>query len=592
MNLRHLITAALAAVVIVGLVQPVTRLQAQGAPTKARGTIDGVPDTGQFLPDDAVLAVIDGNKITARAFVDAYFNSLIEFRPKGDSAGRHEFLTSMINKEILGRLAAEIDKPLSFEDRHELRTHEERVLSNVLFQRMVLDSIRISEADVRRAHEQFTVHMRLRQIVVPDIETAEKIRLELVRGKISWSDAVRKYSTQYSEQNPDGEIGWRLRAGFDAIRGEQIFTLKPGEISTPVEDDDGFHLMQCMERRSYAAPSVDAMYVQIEDQLRNAEISRRAAVFKSALAREVAMRYDTTVIRHAASQFPSARTFTEGELTLDTRVPEFPPEDTSRVLASFNGGELTIGAFVHAYEEMPALMRPSVDTFDAMVSQIQSIALEPHRVRIARSMGLEKDSMTVALMNKRIEQIRVEHLYQDSVMSKVWVSSDERRAYYDARMTGFITYPSAHYVVLRTPRRAHADSLAARIVAGEPAVDVLAAEQAAGGATGTEERRQENQPGPFHSILFGQLRDGETTVAGPDEAGEFLVIHLIEQDSGRQLGFSEVQGHIDESLQNIKAEALLKELIERHRGRHDIVVYPERLMSVRLADPITAPSRR
>jgi len=592
MILRPMVPLVLAAVVLTGVVQPAGRLQAQNAPSHQPLTINGVPDTGQYIPGDAILAKVDDRAITAREFVDAYFNSLIEYRPKADSAGLHEFLNSMVNKEVLARLASKVDKPMTFEDRHELRTHGERVLSNVLFQRMVLDSIHITRADVARAHEQFMVQIRLRQIVVPDEASAGKIRLELIRGKIGWKEAVKKYSTQYSDQNPEGEIGWKLRAGFDAITGEQIFTLKPGEISTPVEFEDGYHLLQCMERRPYGSASLEALYVQIEDQLRNAEISRRSGKFREAMARQVSMRYDTTAIRNAASQFPAPRTFGGGALNFDTRLPEFPASDTSKVLATWDdGGALTLGAFLHAYQDISPLMRPAVDTFQGMLSQIQTIALEPYRVRVARAMGLERDSMATAMMKKRIEQMRVEKMYQDSVLSKVWVSSDERRAYYDAHLTGFITYPKAHYVVIRTPRRSHADSLAARIRGGESATDVLAAALAAGAVTGAEEERQQNEPGPFHNIIFGQLQDGETTVVGPDEAGQFLVIHLIEQDSGRQLSFSEAQVYVDESLQNIKSEALLNELIARHRGEHDIVEYPERLMRVRMVDPVTEPSR-
>lgn len=593
MNLRALVPVVLVAVVAVSLVHPAAGVRAQGTPERSRGVIGGVPDTGQFLPNDAVLAKIDDDVITAGEFVEAWFNSLIEFRPKPDSAGLHEFLTSMINKEVLGRLAAEVNKPLSFEDRHQLRTHEERVLSNVLFHRMVLDSIRITREDVARAYQQFAVQMRLRQIVLPDEETAERVRLELLRGRIGWEDAVRRYSTKYSVENPAGDIGWRMRAAFDATSGEKIFTLSPGEISSPVEDVDGFYLLQCVERRPYQAPSLDALYVQIEDQLRGAEISRRSGRFQAALARELDMTYDTTAILYAASQFPSPRDFAGGELNFDTRVPEFPPADTGRVLARWNdGGVMTIGEFVHAYGDLPGLMRPAVNSFEAMVSQIQSIALEPHRVEIARSMGLERDSLTRAMMDKRLEQLRVEALYQDSILSRVWVSSDERRQYYEANLSGFFTYPRARYVVMHTPRESLADSLAARIRAGESAADVLAEEQAGGVVHGEEGERYQNEPGPFHSILFEQLRTGETTVAGPDDAGEFLVIHMVELDSGRQLSFSEAQGYIDESLQNIKAEALLKELIARHRRKHDIQQYPELLMRVRMVDPISEPSGR
>ena len=46
---------------------------------------------------------------------------------------------------------------------------------------------------------------------------------------------------------------------------------------------------------------------------------------------------------------------------------------------------------------------------------------------------------------------------------------------------------------------------------------------------------------------------------------------------------------MDESVQNLKAERLLKEFIARHRAKHDIELHPERLMRIRLLDPKLSP---
>src|SRR5438067_9611114 len=50
--------------------------------------VDGVPDTGQFLPDTAVLGRVNDRVFHVRDFRDGWFGSLAEYRPRPDSSGR------------------------------------------------------------------------------------------------------------------------------------------------------------------------------------------------------------------------------------------------------------------------------------------------------------------------------------------------------------------------------------------------------------------------------------------------------------------------------------------------------------------------
>src|SRR5437899_767423 len=100
-----------------------------------------IPDTGQFLPDSAVLARVNDRIIRVGEFIERYYNSYAEYRPSHDSTGRVLFLNNMVKKEILADMARKANRPESFEDRVIMRQHTVRVLSNVLFQRAVLDSV-------------------------------------------------------------------------------------------------------------------------------------------------------------------------------------------------------------------------------------------------------------------------------------------------------------------------------------------------------------------------------------------------------------------------------------------------------------------
>jgi hypothetical protein len=86
--------------------------------------------------------------------------------------------------------------------------------------------------------------------------------------------------------------------------------------------------------------------------------------------------------------------------------------------------------------------------------------------------------------------------------------------------------------------------------------------------------------------LFGELHAGQATVVGPDAAGVFLALQVVEYDPGRQLSYPEVASYVDESLHNIREEQQLREFITRHRKHHRIETHAERVMLIRLVDPL------
>jgi hypothetical protein len=548
-----------------------------------------VLDTGQFLPDTAVLARVDERVIRVERFVDAYFASLAQVRPAPDSLGRVEFLDAMINKEILALTALAIERPFGFEDRQVLREHTDRVLSNVLYQRAVLDSVAVTEDDIVRTHAQFGREQRYLRIRFADPNLAAAVRRALLDRKLTWNEAVRRHSKD-AATSPDGDIGWVSRASFDPQTAMDAWDLKPGEISPVVRDLDGFNLLKLVERRPVEPPALEPM----RSLLRNTLQEHRAALLANRLQAQVAARigmaYDTTNIRWAAAKFQGQSVVEQGEgaivLNLGGIGGDLEPADTARVLARHRGGRYTLGEFLHTYNHQPPIMRQPVGDFESFRARLDAFVLEPHMAEEAKARGLEGDSLAKALVERKVEELRVEHLFQDSVLTRVWISPADRRRYYDDRIAQFITYPVARFAAIVRDSKAGADSVVARLRAGERAADILHADSLRGVTSGSiQERQDDGRAGPYHKLLFGELRPGQTSVQGPDRDGTWLVLQLIDYDPGRQLPYEEVQLLIDESLQNIRAEEMLKALIARHRKRLRIETHPELVMRIRLSDP-------
>jgi parvulin-like peptidyl-prolyl isomerase len=84
------------------------------------------------------------------------------------------------------------------------------------------------------------------QIVVPTKEEAEKIRQEILAGKLSFESAARQYS-QSPDATKGGDIGFYARNEKIAAFNE-AFTLTVGSVSKPVQSPYGIHLLKVVEK--------------------------------------------------------------------------------------------------------------------------------------------------------------------------------------------------------------------------------------------------------------------------------------------------------------------------------------------------------
>ena len=557
-------------------------------PAHRMGYVNGVPDTGQFLPDTTWLIRVGPRVTRARDFVNSYFTSDPQYRPGVDSAGRVQFMNSIIHKDVLGLTALAIDKPLGFEDRVEIRENSERVLANVVFQRLVLDSVQVSEDEIRHSWLQYGYEQHFRHIEFADRATAERVRHDLLAGRTTWTDALHRFSTA-ADAATGGDLGWKRRNDLDPVLRADIFDLRPGETSPVVEDRTGFHIVQALERRPVDPPDYSGLRHFIGLEVRDYKAGLRAQRINDRMADELGMTYDTANAGFAAARFHatvqvSGQAFSPS-IQVEGDVPEFAPADTGRVLVRWKDGQFTLRQLLDSYSTLTPFVRPNLSSAEAVLGQARSVILEPYMAQYAVRLGLDKDPLAARQIAQKREALLVQHLYEDSVGSKVWVSKEERRRYYEQNKPKFFTYASVRFAAITRPSKASADSLLNALQHGASAEAILHADSLSGNVTGSVQTRTEADHSPWHKLLFEELRPGQATLLPPDKQGVYLVLAELSYDKGRQLSFDESESMIDESLQNQKADAATQALVRRLSRRYRIAARPELLMRVRLSDP-------
>lgn len=566
---------------------------APAAPVRPRMTVNGIPDTGQFLPDTALLGRVAGIPITVREFVETYYAAYAPDRPATDSAGRVEWLQSMVNKEILARVARTVNYQPDFAERSTLRAYQQRVLANVLYQRQISDSVQVRQSDVRALFERTKLEYHVERILCASRSQADTAWRGLTSGRLAWKDAMRRYDVARADSLPGGDLGWVNLVTMAPDMAFAVSEMKVGTLTRPIADRDGWNLVKLIATRP--GPTLDWSVLQrpLTNKVRLHEESRRIETLNQRLRETAGMVYDDANIVWASSHFqPTRSTTDEGGLLnihFTTRLPVFSPADTGRVLARTHDGTLTLSRFVYELGQISAMKRPSVDTPEGFRDEIDTIVLEGYRARLARDLGLDRDPLAVKLIEKRLEQVQVEHLYQDSIEARVQTTPEELRRYYDAKPAQFTTYPKARYAMFVRPGKASADSLVERLKTKPDVEALVAATPRLNGlkvATIKEESDQDH--GPYHALLFEELKPGQSSVDGPDMKGQYAVIHLMSFDPGHLLSFAEARGYAEDAVRAQRSEQMLKALIARHSRGVPITLYPERVNAVRLVDPASA----
>ena len=99
----------------------------------------------------------------------------------------------------------------------------------------------------------------VRHILVDTSELAEEVIARYEDGE-SWYDLAMEYSTDESNKENGGDLGWIGRSdSYDAAFLAGSFALEEsGQISEPVESSFGWHIIQLVTK---AENNVDSLYI-------------------------------------------------------------------------------------------------------------------------------------------------------------------------------------------------------------------------------------------------------------------------------------------------------------------------------------------
>lgn len=240
----------------------------------------------QSVPDEAVLATVGGETITAGEFRGRYALTVFPYKDREylTPVVKQQFLYSLIAERLLAKEARRLGYATEDRFTRNRRMAEEMFVRDKLFRDSIRSRVSVTREQVydRFVHEQQDVEYDfLYSTNEAEVRNLYRICLagvpfdSLLAERKAQSDKNSAGKDAVGEENTSvidegAERGQGIQSPVGALL-KGLDTLAAGEVSSPIRGEDGWYLLRKIDhsRQLYSAYEFDQQYKRIENALRS-----------------------------------------------------------------------------------------------------------------------------------------------------------------------------------------------------------------------------------------------------------------------------------------------------------------------------------
>lgn len=193
-----------------------------------------------------------------------------------DSVTYNVVLNEAIDQRLLALKALEKKLDQEPEVIRRLAAAREFTLSNVMLEKQIKNKVNDRTIEKLYVEQKYLRGQRdeiqVRHILVEDFKVASKVAMKLSEGE-SFDDLVSEYSKDTYTNESGGILPYFSKDMMDDEFSKLAFSLTVGEVSSPVETKDGWHIVEMLKHRRAPQPKLSEMRESIIDFMTYDEVN-------------------------------------------------------------------------------------------------------------------------------------------------------------------------------------------------------------------------------------------------------------------------------------------------------------------------------
>ncbi|MBK7142276.1 MAG: peptidyl-prolyl cis-trans isomerase [bacterium] len=405
--------------------------------------------TGCSKTDDKVIAEVGSYEIT----VDQ-FDELTKALPQNFTSAQEEFdtksqiLDSMIVQRLLVLAGKEKGVDKLEEVAQAVAANRDKFLLDILYKRQIEDKVTASDAELQELWGKLEFRHKVSHILVADKDTADALVSRLAAGE-NFEQLAFDASTDQTAKRNRGELGFYQYGSMPEAPEfeEAMLALDLNEISTPVKTRYGYHIIKVTERQpNDSRQPFDKMKASLERTLKHLKRTR----LTTAYLESIKSNYPFTVDRSTLDYLIHKRNdLYPAEVLKNLPKNDFDDRQLDRnerelVLATWEGGQVTLGEYLNLARALPPATRPEFENYDQMPMAVLQAKLTDVLILEATKAGVENDDEFKKKLDLFKDLTIADVMRNDSIMVQKQPTEEQMRQYYDAHQNEYMDAARVH----------------------------------------------------------------------------------------------------------------------------------------------------
>ncbi len=410
-----------------------------------------------------------------RAIIDQYKTRDLNKVPP---AVRKKILDNLINERLLAKKAIEVGLDKDPEFVQEYQAYRQRILATNLYDEEIIDKA-VPDALAKKYLRWMQYNVKGYVIVVgykgsfayhgdrskeEARKRAEEVRQKLQEG-VPAEELVLQYSDDYATRQKKGQFLSYPIGQYSPEVDEAVLTSHANAIVGPLDSRKGFLIFKITE----FAPRTNQLKLDIDlklikRRLANTYFSQKTRELFQKFNDEIRKRFHVEVKKENMTKFAQIiQNKSKGRQSLENLTPE----EAGLVLATYDGGQVTVGDLIDAYKNN---LREVLYGFSNPRMGQRSIQNHLNMIfwtRIAEEKGIpDKPEVKLELTHFYYSKL-AQYLEKKYLQPKIQVTDEEVKDYYEKHKNDYARSDQIELWVISTKDKKVADKLYQRVQNGE-----------------------------------------------------------------------------------------------------------------------------
>lgn len=434
-----------------------------------------------------------------------------------------------------------------------------------LWEKEIVEKTKVSDAELKERYDKMGYEYNAAHILVKDSSLAWNLYDSLQQGK-DFAELAKKYSEDPGSGAKGGDLGWFTVGRMVEEFENAVMALEDGEISKPVETRFGWHIIKRkgMRERKDRKPFEEEKE-RIKQMVERQKQTERMEEYLEGLFERYNFTFNEDVISKVSGRYAN---------------PEDPSkmsmEEKDLVLATWDGGEFTVGQLDSLYMSQPPYRRPPITNeeqlqeFVKQASQEKLLLAETERVNIT-----EHEKYKEAFKNE-LEEAMLRQI-QSEVYSNITLNDPELKEYYEANTDSFMEPKTIVAKEVQLSSETEAQDVASKVRGGADITEI-AADKSERSYLKARDWELEITEARFPDLYAAVENASVGDVVGPvkdNRTNKWSVLKVVNIREAAPMAFERVKGRIKSKLGRQKRQEAMEDFLEKVRAEYSVKVFED-----------------